>query len=102
MKPGMRQTHVLGVLLGFARPHPQLLNRKSMRFSSLEGKLALMLVAAAVAAAFLSAALATWTGSLWLAAIVAVLACLVPLLWGAHAAMQPVRRLLRADRKSVV
>ncbi|HET7611513.1 MAG TPA: ATP-binding protein [Rhodanobacteraceae bacterium] len=72
-----------------------------MRFSSLEGKLALMLVAAAVAAAFLSAALATWTGSLWLAAIVAVLACLVPLLWGAHAAMQPVRRLLRALSGSV-
>ena len=72
-----------------------------MRLSSLEGKLALLLVAAAVAAAFLSAALAIWTGSLWLAAIVAVLACLLPLLWAAHAAMQPVRRLLRALSGSV-
>ncbi|HJP99177.1 MAG TPA: ATP-binding protein [Rhodanobacteraceae bacterium] len=72
-----------------------------MRLSSLEGKLALLLAAAAAAAAFLSAALTTWTGSLWLAAIVAVLACLLPVFWAAHAAMQPVRRLLRALSGSV-
>ena len=72
-----------------------------MRLSSLEGKLTLLLVGAAVVAAVLSAALTTWTGSLWLAVIVAVLICLLPLAWVAHASMQPIRRLMRALSGSV-
>ena len=72
-----------------------------MRFSSLEGKLALLLLGAAVVAACLAAALTDWTGSLWLGAVIAIAACLVPLAWAAHASMQPIRRLLRALSGSV-
>ncbi len=72
-----------------------------MRLTSLEGKLALLLFGVAVAAAALAAVLTAWTGNVWLGAIAAVLACLLPLAWGAHATMQPVRTLLRALSGSV-
>jgi len=72
-----------------------------MRITSLEGKLALLLTGAAVAGASLGAALAAWTGSAWLGAVVAIALTLAPLVWVAHAAMQPVRRLLRALSGSV-
>ncbi|HEX7326725.1 MAG TPA: ATP-binding protein [Rhodanobacteraceae bacterium] len=72
-----------------------------MRFTSLEGKLALLLVAAAVVAAVLSAALTDWTGSTWFGAAVAIGVCVVPLVWAAHASMEPIRRLLRALSGSV-
>src|SRR5579875_3572833 len=54
-----------------------------MRFSSLEAKLALMLTGAAVVAA------------------IAIAVLIFPLLWLAHTAMQPIRRLLRALSGSV-
>lgn len=72
-----------------------------MRFSSLEGKLALLLFAAAVVAALLAAAVTNWTGSPWLGAVIAIAVCMVPLAWAAHASMQPIRRLLRALSGSV-
>jgi signal transduction histidine kinase len=72
-----------------------------MRFSSLEGKLALLLIGAVVIAAALAAALTAWTHSAWLAGAIAIAACLAPLAWAAHASMQPVRRLLRALSGSV-
>lgn len=72
-----------------------------MRFSSLEGKLALLLFAAAVVAALLAAAAAAWLGSAWLGAGVAIALCVLPVAWAAHASMQPVRRLLRALSGSV-
>ncbi|TAN03026.1 MAG: HAMP domain-containing protein [Rhodanobacteraceae bacterium] len=72
-----------------------------MRISSLEGKLALLLLGAAVVGACLAAALTDWTGSLWLGAVIAIAACLLPLTWAAHASMQPIRRLLRALSGSV-
>ncbi|MGH8190256.1 MAG: sensor histidine kinase [Rhodanobacteraceae bacterium] len=72
-----------------------------MRFTSLEGKLTLLLIAATVAAALLSAALVTWTGNLWLSVVIAIGVCVLPVGWAAHAAMQPVRRLLRALSGSV-
>jgi nitrogen fixation/metabolism regulation signal transduction histidine kinase len=72
-----------------------------MRFSSLEGKLALLLIGAAVGGAAVATALTAWTGSPWLGAAVAIAVWLVPLAWAAHAAMQPVRRLLRALSGSV-
>jgi nitrogen fixation/metabolism regulation signal transduction histidine kinase len=72
-----------------------------MRYSSLEGKLALLLIGAAVLGAVLAAALTAWTGSAWLGAVVAIAIGLVPLAWMAHVAMQPVRRLLRALSGSV-
>lgn len=73
-----------------------------MRTTSLEGKLALLLIGAAVAAAIVAAVLTAWTGSAWLGAAAAVAIWLVPLAWAAHAAMQPIRRLLRALLGSVV
>src|SRR6185312_6845301 len=72
-----------------------------MRFSSLEGKLALLLIGASVAGAALAAALTGWTHSAWLGGVIAIAACLVPVAWLAHSAMQPVRRLLRALSGSV-
>ncbi|MGH8214824.1 MAG: sensor histidine kinase [Rhodanobacteraceae bacterium] len=72
-----------------------------MRFSSLEGKLALLLIGAAMGGAAVAAALTAWTGSPWLGAVVAIAVWLVPFAWAAHAAMQPVRRLLRALSGSV-
>ncbi|MGH8125864.1 MAG: sensor histidine kinase [Rhodanobacteraceae bacterium] len=72
-----------------------------MRFSSLEGKLALLLIAAAVAAAALAAALTAWTESAWLSGVITVAVCLAPLAWAAHASMQPIRRMLRALSGSV-
>lgn len=72
-----------------------------MRFSSLEGKLALLLFGAAALSAALAAALTAWMHSAWLAAAIAIAACLAPLAWAAHASMQPVRRLLRALSGSV-
>jgi nitrogen fixation/metabolism regulation signal transduction histidine kinase len=72
-----------------------------MRASSLEGKLALLLIGSAMVAAVLAAALATWSGSWWLGAVVTIAFWLVPLVWAAHASMQPVRRLLRALSGSV-
>ena len=72
-----------------------------MRFSSLEGKLALLLLGAAVVAAVVAAGLAAWTGSAWLGAVVAVAVCIAPVAWVAHASMQPIRRLLRALSGSV-
>ncbi len=68
----------------------------TMRVSSLEGKLASLLVASAIAAAVLAAAIAAWFSSAWLGALIAVALLLIPLLWIAHVTMQPVRRLLRA------
>ena len=72
-----------------------------MRFSSLEGKLALLLMGASVAGAALAAALTEWTRSGWLGGVIAIAACMVPVAWLAHSAMQPVRRLLRALSGSV-
>jgi nitrogen fixation/metabolism regulation signal transduction histidine kinase len=72
-----------------------------MRVSSLEGKLALLLIAATVVAAVSAALLTTWTGSALLGAAVAAVAWLLPVAWAAHAAMQPIRRLLRALSGSV-
>ncbi|TAN06241.1 MAG: HAMP domain-containing protein [Rhodanobacteraceae bacterium] len=72
-----------------------------VRFTSLEGKLALLLFGAAIVAAVLAAVLAELIGSAWLGAVIAIAACLLPLAWAAHAAMQPVRRLLRALSGSV-
>jgi nitrogen fixation/metabolism regulation signal transduction histidine kinase len=72
-----------------------------MRYSSLEGKLALLLVGTAVLGAGLAATLTAWTGSAWLGAVVAIVVWLLPLAWISHAAMQPVRRLLRALSGSV-
>lgn len=72
-----------------------------MRFSSLEGKLALLLIASAMAAALLAAALTAWADSMWLGVVVAILICLLPLAWAAHASMQPIRRLMRALSGSV-
>jgi nitrogen fixation/metabolism regulation signal transduction histidine kinase len=72
-----------------------------MRVSSLEGKLALLLIAAAVIAAALAAALTEWTRSAWLGGAIAIAVCLAPVAWFAHSAMQPVRRLLRALSGSV-
>lgn len=72
-----------------------------MRVSSLEGKLASLLVASAIAAAVLAAAIAAWFSSAWLGALIAVALLLIPLLWIAHVTMQPVRRLLRALAGSV-
>ncbi|MGH8115342.1 MAG: sensor histidine kinase [Rhodanobacteraceae bacterium] len=72
-----------------------------MRLSSLEGKLALLLVASAVVAALLAAALTAWIGSVWLAVSATILLCLLPVAWAAHASMQPIRRLLRALSGSV-
>ena len=72
-----------------------------MRFSSLEGKLALLLAAAAMVAAALAAGLGAWFGSAWLAGVLAVALCLAPIAWVAHASMQPIRRLLRALSGSV-
>ena len=72
-----------------------------MRFSSLEGKLALLLIGAAVVAAVIAAAVTDWTHSAWLGGVAAVAACLAPLAWAAHASMQPIRRLLRALSGSV-
>jgi nitrogen fixation/metabolism regulation signal transduction histidine kinase len=72
-----------------------------MRFSSLEGKLALLLIGASVAGAALAAALTEWTRSGWLGGVIAIAACMVPVAWLAHSAMQPVRRLLRALSGSV-
>ncbi|HEX5487611.1 MAG TPA: ATP-binding protein [Rhodanobacteraceae bacterium] len=72
-----------------------------MRISSLEGKLALLLIAAAIVAAALAAALGAWTDSAWLGGVAAIAVCLLPLAWAAHASMQPVRRLLRALSGSV-
>jgi nitrogen fixation/metabolism regulation signal transduction histidine kinase len=72
-----------------------------MRFSSLEGKLALLLIGAAAVGAALAAALTAWMHSAWLGWAIAAAACLVPLAWIAHASMQPIRRLLRALSGSV-
>ncbi|MBS0381550.1 MAG: HAMP domain-containing protein [Proteobacteria bacterium] len=72
-----------------------------MRISSLEGKLALLLIGAAVAGAVIAALLTAWTSSAWLGGVIAIAVCLVPLAWAAHAAMQPIRRLLRALSGSV-
>ena len=72
-----------------------------MRFSSLEGKLALLLITATLVAAVSAALLTTWTGSPLLGAAVAVAAWLLPVAWAAHASMQPIRRLLRALSGSV-
>nr|MDQ2972668.1 ATP-binding protein [Pseudomonadota bacterium] len=72
-----------------------------MRVSSLEGKLALLLIASAIAAAMLAAAIAAWFSGVWFGALIAIVLLLVPLLWIAHATMQPVRRLLRALAGSV-
>ncbi|MEO6968445.1 MAG: ATP-binding protein [Rhodanobacteraceae bacterium] len=72
-----------------------------MRVSSLEGKLALLLVAAAIAAAVLAAVIAAWFSSVWFGALIAIVLLLIPLLWIAHVTMQPVRRLLRALAGSV-
>ncbi len=72
-----------------------------MRISSLEGKLALLLVGSAAIGAAIAAAIAEWTHSAWLGGVIAVAVCLAPLAWAAHAAMQPVRRLLRALSGSV-
>lgn len=72
-----------------------------MRLSSLEGKLALLLFGAAVVAALLAAGLSSWIHNAWLAALIAIAVCLLPLAWAAHALLQPVRRLLRALSGSV-
>jgi nitrogen fixation/metabolism regulation signal transduction histidine kinase len=72
-----------------------------MRLSSLEGKLALLLFGAATVAAVLTVVLVDWIGSGWLAALMAVAVCVLPLAWVAHAAMQPIRRMLRALSGSV-
>jgi nitrogen fixation/metabolism regulation signal transduction histidine kinase len=72
-----------------------------MRFSSLEGKLALLLIGAAGVGAALAAALTAGLHSAWLGGAIAAVACLVPLAWIAHASMQPIRRLLRALSGSV-
>ena len=72
-----------------------------MRFSSLEGKLALLLITATLVAAVSAALLTTWTGSALLGAAVAVAAWLLPVAWAVHASMQPIRRLLRALSGSV-
>ncbi|HEX7370776.1 MAG TPA: ATP-binding protein [Rhodanobacteraceae bacterium] len=61
----------------------------------------MLLIGAAAGAALVAAALTAWTGSWWLGAVVAVAAWLLPLAWAAHAAMQPIRRLLRALSGSV-
>lgn len=72
-----------------------------MRFSSLEGKLALLLLGAAVLAAVIASALTAWTGNPWLGGVLAVALCIVPVAWAAHTSMQPIRRLLRALSGSV-
>ncbi len=72
-----------------------------MRFSSLEAKLALMLTGAAVVAAIAVAAITEWIGNGWLGAAIAIAVLIFPLLWLAHTAMQPIRRLLRALSGSV-
>ncbi|HEX7370859.1 MAG TPA: ATP-binding protein [Rhodanobacteraceae bacterium] len=72
-----------------------------MRFSSLEGKLALLLLGAAVSAAIMASALTDWMGNPWLGGTLAVALCIVPVAWAAHASMQPIRRLLRALSGSV-
>ncbi len=74
---------------------------RAVRISSLEGKLALLLLLAAVCAVALAAVLTWWFGSPWLGGVVAMLALVVPLLWVAHACIAPVRRLLRALAGSV-
>ncbi|TAN08427.1 MAG: PAS domain-containing protein [Rhodanobacteraceae bacterium] len=72
-----------------------------MRVASLEGKLALLLLAVTVVAALAAALVTAWTGSALLGAVVAIGAWLLPVAWAAHAAMQPIRRLLRALSGSV-
>jgi nitrogen fixation/metabolism regulation signal transduction histidine kinase len=72
-----------------------------VRFASLEGKLAGLLALTALAAAALAAACVLWLSSVWLAVAFALLVLALPLLWLARAAMQPVRRLLRALTGSV-
>ncbi|HEU0276888.1 MAG TPA: ATP-binding protein [Rhodanobacteraceae bacterium] len=72
-----------------------------MRLSSLEGKLALLLIATAAAVAALAAVLTQWLGSPWLGGVIVVAVCVLPLAWIAHAAIGPIRRLLRALSGSV-
>lgn len=72
-----------------------------MRVFTLEGKLVALLFAAAVLAAALAGALGALWGDGWLAALVAVAALALPLVWIARTAIAPIRRLLRALSGSV-
>ena len=72
-----------------------------MRAFTLEGKLVALLFAAAVLAAVLAGALGARWGDGWLAALVAVAALALPLVWIARTAIAPIRRLLRALSGSV-
>lgn len=72
-----------------------------MRFASLEGKLAALLFAAATLAAVLAGFLAALWQDGTLAALIAVAILVLPLLWFAHLAIAPIRRLLRALSGSV-
>lgn len=68
---------------------------------SLEGKLSLLLVLSAAVTAVLAAVLSLWFGRAWLGALATLALMLVPLTWSAHAAVRPLRRLLRALSGSV-
>jgi two-component system, NtrC family, nitrogen regulation sensor histidine kinase NtrY len=70
--------------------------RLPLRVLSLEGKLAGLLLAAGLGAAFVGAALFHWLGNTLLAVGIAAAAGLLPSLWLARRVMRPVRRLLRA------
>ncbi|MHB8447731.1 MAG: sensor histidine kinase [Rudaea sp.] len=72
-----------------------------MRAFTLEGKLVALLFATAVLAAALAGALGAHWGDGWLAALVAVALLALPLVWIARAAINPIRRLLRALSGSV-
>ncbi|HMM56986.1 MAG TPA: ATP-binding protein [Rudaea sp.] len=72
-----------------------------MRAFTLEGKLVALLFAAAMLAAALAGALGAHWGDGWLAALVAVAALALPLVWIARTAIAPIRRLLRALSGSV-
>ncbi len=69
---------------------------RSMRPFSLEGKLAALLAVVMVTACVLTAVVAWWLSSPWLAAGASVLVLGLPLLTLARTAVQPVQSLLRA------
>ncbi|MDE2257437.1 MAG: HAMP domain-containing protein, partial [Xanthomonadaceae bacterium] len=72
-----------------------------MRAFTLEGKLAGLLFAVAALTAMLSGFMGALWKDGWLAALVAVAVLALPLVWIARAAINPIRRLLRALSGSV-
>ncbi len=73
-----------------------------MRLVSLEGKLAIALGVTAIAAAFVTASLLSWLGSVWIAATAAVLLLGLPILLLSRQLGRPVAELIRALAGSVV